>query len=277
MAARGAVRQVRMGRRGSQRLAAAAVLLAAGALAVVAAAQVGGPSSPRIAVHSTVVAEPASKMPLLIRIAPAEAIPPKSFLRLRGLPHTAALSEGHVIAPGSWAVPLSGLKGLTLSVPEAAVGRSELVISLVSEDGALIAETRVALVIEQAPPQPAKAASSPPAAAPAAPVPPAATQMQAKVPAVDLEAAERLLARGDRDLEQGNVAVARQFYLRATQMGLAKAALMLGATYDPRELSRLRAVGVQANEAEARKWYERAVELGLPEAKERLATLRGGG
>lgn len=276
MAAGGAIRRVRTRRRGSRRLAAAAIVLAAGALAVVAAAQVGGPPSPRIAVHSTVVAEPASKMPLLIRIAPVESIPPKAFLRLRGLPHTAALSEGHVIAPGSWAVPLSGLLGLTLSVPGAAVGRSELVISLVGEDGTLIAETRVALVIEHAAPQPAKASPALPAA-PAAPVPPAATQMQAKVPAVDLEAAERLLTRGDRDLEQGNVAVARQFYLRAAQMGLAKAALMLGATYDPRELARLRAVGVQPNVAEARKWYERAIELGLPEAKERLATLGGGG
>jgi TPR repeat protein len=87
--------------------------------------------------------------------------------------------------------------------------------------------------------------------------------------------AEKFVARGERDLEQGNIAQARQFFQRAAQIGLARGALMLAATYDPRELSRMRAVGVQPNVAEARKWYMRAVELGAPEAAQKLATLGG--
>jgi TPR repeat protein len=82
-----------------------------------------------------------------------------------------------------------------------------------------------------------------------------------------------MAARGERDLEQGNIALARQFFLRAAEAGLARAALLLAATYDPRELSRMRAQGIQANPALARKWYERARELGAPEAEERLARL----
>ena len=237
-------------------------------------AQTVGAETPRIAVLATVVAEPASQMPLQIRIAPSESIPRNSFLRLRGLPPTASLSEGHSIAPGAWAIPLNGLPRLTLNLPASASGKSELLISLVDEDGKLLAEARVSLVIRQ------QAAAAPPTAPiavekerlPASPPPRA--QVPALTPA-DRENAEKLVARGERDLEQGNIAQARQFFLRAAQTGLAQGALMLAATYDPRELARMRAVSVQPNIAEARKWYMRAVELGAPDAAHKLATLAG--
>jgi TPR repeat protein len=108
-------------------------------------------------------------------------------------------------------------------------------------------------------------------------VPPAPAAPRAPIlsPA-DREAAERLIARGERETEQGNIAVARQFFVRAAQLGLARAAMLLAATYDPRELARSGVQGVQPNLAEARKWYERARELGAPEAEERLARLGGG-
>ena len=236
-------------------------------------AQGSGTQAPRIAVLSTVVAEPASRMPLQIRIAPTESIPRNSFLRLKGLPPTASLSEGHSIAPGTWAVPLNGLPHLSLNLPASASGRSELLISLVDEDGKLLAEARVSLIIQ---PQT-------PAAPPAPQLPPAldkevATAISPQVPALtpaDRENAERLVVRGERDLDLGNIAQARQFFLRAAQMGLARGALMMAATYDPRELIRMRSVSVQPNVAEARKWYIRAVELGAPEAAHKLATLGG--
>jgi hypothetical protein len=221
-----------------------------------------------------VVAEPASRMPLQIRVAPTESIPRNSFLRLKGLPPTASLSEGHSIAPGTWAVPLNGLPHLSLTLPASASGRSELLISLVDEDGKLLAEARVSLIIQPQTP-----------ASPPAPRPPVSVDKEvgsaispqappALTPA-DRENAERLVVRGERDLDQGNIAQARQFFLRAAQMGLARGALMMAATYDPRELTRMRSVSVQPNVAEARKWYVRAVELGAPEAAHKLATLGG--
>ena len=227
-------------------------------------AQGSGGQSPRIAVLATVVAQPASQMHLQIGIAPTESIPRNSFLRLRGLPPTASLSEGHSIAPGAWAVPLNGLPRLTLNLPASASGKSELVITLVDEDGKLLAEARVSLVIQ--PP--------PPAAAEIERAPSPRTESKEISPA-DREAAEKLVARGERDLDLGNIAQARQFFLRAAQMGLARGALMLGATHDPRELARMRSVSVQPNLAEARKWYGRAAELGAPEAAQRLVTLGG--
>jgi hypothetical protein len=88
--------------------------------------------------------------------------------------------------------------------------------------------------------------------------------------------AEKMMARGERDLKDGNVAGARQFFLRAAEAGLARGALQFAATYDPRELSRLGAKGIQPNPATARKWYERARQLGAIEAEERLVGLNGG-
>ena len=170
--------------------------------------QVG--AEPRIVVLAPVVAEAASETPLMIKLAPTEAVPRNSFLRLRGLPHSASLSEGHSIAPGNWAVPLNGLPRLTLRVPPVVTGRSEIVISLIGEDGALLSEVRVALVI-----LPAATDKGGKAAEPARPQAPA--QMPAQVPALtpaDREAAEKLTARGEREFELGNIAHARQFFLR---------------------------------------------------------------
>ena len=159
-------------------------------------------------------------MPLQIRIAPTESIPRNSFLRLRGLPPTASLSEGHSIAPGAWAVPLNGLPRLTLNLPASASGKSELLISLVDEDGKLLAEARVSLVIQHS------TCAAPPAAGGEKERAPPASRHRAEAPVLtpaDRENAEKLVARGERDLEQGNIAQARQFFLRAAQIGLARA------------------------------------------------------
>jgi Sel1 repeat-containing protein len=223
-----------------------------------------------LAVRSTLLAEPTGKTPLMIRVVPADVGPGK-LLRLSGLPPAATLSVGHVIAPGDWAVPLNGLPSLTLTLPASLSGKTEFVVRLFSEDGRLLDEARIALVIQPpaGAPQskaPAKDAESPP---PLASAPPLSAAERAR--------AEKLVARGDHELELGNIAQARQFYQRAAQMGLAHGALMLGTTYDARELARLRAVGVVPNPAEALRWYQRALELGAPEARERLATLAGAG
>jgi len=85
--------------------------------------------------------------------------------------------------------------------------------------------------------------------------------------------AERLLERGERDLANGSVALARQFFLRAAEAGLARGALLLATTYDGHEFARLNIQGVQPNATLARKWYARARDLGAPEAVGRLQRL----
>ena len=84
---------------------------------------------------------------------------------------------------------------------------------------------------------------------------------------------EKMIARGERDLADGNVSVARQFFLRAAEAGIARGALLLASTYDSHEYLRLRIQGLQPNSAEARKWYKRARALGATLADERLLRL----
>lgn len=240
-----------------------------------AAAQRG--DAPRITVPTSILVEPASQTSLQIQVGPPGALPSNSFIRLRGLPASVSLTEGHAIAPGSWAIPLFVLPSLKANVPAGVSGRSEIVIQLVGVDGTTLAEGRTALLV--APPAAIAAPAEPPQkrtslAPPPAPVGrplPRAPELSAE----DRARADRLVAQGERHLEQGNIGAARLFFQRAADAGSARAAIRLAATYDPAELGRLQVQGVNPDRSEARKWYERARELGAPEAEERLARLAG--
>jgi TPR repeat protein len=109
-----------------------------------------------------------------------------------------------------------------------------------------------------------KSAYAPPADANAAP---------AKREGLASQEGERFVARGEDCLAAGNVAVAREFFLRAADAGVARGALLLASTYDPYELVGLHVVGVQSNTALAQRWYRRAEALGEKRASERIARL----
>ncbi|MFM9718839.1 hypothetical protein, partial [Streptomyces galilaeus] len=79
------------------------------ALAAVAFLLTGVPALAQeisLTVPKVMAVEAPSQTLMAIAISPAQAIPRNSFLRLRGLPPTAALTEGYAIGPGSWAVAL---------------------------------------------------------------------------------------------------------------------------------------------------------------------------
>ncbi len=125
-------------------LAAASALHGAGAADGTSLAQRG---EPRIAVAAAILARPASQASLSIQVGPREALPGNSFIRVRGLPPSISLIEGHSIGPGSWAVPLFALPTLKANVPAGVSGRSEIIVNLVAVDGTLLAEARTALVV----------------------------------------------------------------------------------------------------------------------------------
>lgn len=225
---------------------------------------------PHIRVAATIVAEPASEVSLPIHVGPPGTLPAKSFVRLRGLPPTVALSEGHAIGPGSWAVPLFALPTLKANIPTGISGRTEIAISLIAMDGTHLAEARTALVVA------ASATTASPGKA--AVQPPQKLASLGPAPALSSEEArrgEQLVAQGELYLAQGKVAGARLFFRQAADIGLALGAIRLAATYDPTELSRLQVLGITPDIAEARRWYERARELGASEAEQRLARLSG--
>ena len=261
--------------------------LAAALIGAVGPTQASAQASarPGIAVAATISAEPASETAFGIRVGPADAVPRNSFLRVRGLPPMAALSEGHSIAPGTWAVSLAALPDLKIMLPAGASGRSEIVITLVAVDGSVLAEAKATLAIAAARQlergQPRRDATGPPntatilrAGVPLQPPPEAADPRgPAPAPAVtpqDRERAQRLMKKGDAQLEEGNVSAARLLYERAAEAGLAQAAMALAATFDAAEFARLRLRGIDADPKEARRWYERARQLGAADAEERL-------
>ncbi|MBN9260644.1 MAG: sel1 repeat family protein, partial [Hyphomicrobium sp.] len=234
-----------------------------------------------------------SETPMPIQVGPLEAIPRNSFVRIRGVPAAAVLSEGHSIAPGSWAVPLSVLPNLRISIPVGVSGKTDITIALVQIDGTVLAEARASLVVAAAemiaPAQPAAprersvaSVGNPPAPLEASPPPaprppmPAASAPVAKEPAPLTEEQKRALGfivRGRAQAQQGNIAAARLFYQRAAEADLAEGALALAGTYDPAELAAMGVAGVQPDIALARRWYEKARDLGAREAEERLKRL----
>ena len=198
-------------------------------------------------VAPTILAEPASQAALAIQVGPGRAVPSNSFVRLRGLPASVSLTEGHAIAPGSWAVPLFGLPALKAMVPAGVSGRAEIIIHLVGVDGATLAETRTAFIIgpatiiAPADKSAAEARATGRLPTPAGPPPPAKSAQPApELPPGERERAERLVSQGERHLEQGNIGAARMFFQRAAEAGLAAGAVKMAATYDPVELERLK-------------------------------------
>jgi TPR repeat protein len=245
-----------------------AALVVAGLWAAAASAQ----RRPGIVVASLLRIQPAAQTALPIEISLPDAVPPASFIRLRGLPATAALSDGHSIAPGAWAIPVASLPRLTILLPEGATGQSELSIMLVSGDGSVLAEARSTLIVAAAPPAPNTATAGVLRITP--PLEPSATAPPVQLSPDARERAVRLVKKGDEQLAEGGIAQARLLYERAADAGLAQGAMAMAATYDPVELQHLGARGLQPDLAAARRWYERARQLGAVEAEDRLRRLR---
>jgi len=239
-----------------------------------------------IDVANTILAEPATVIPFPIRAGPARAIPRNSFVRVRGLPPMAALTEGYSIGPGSWAVPLQALADLKITLPVATGGPADVTVSLIAVDGSVLAEGRTTLIVGRPlrgnrPPPP----SGPPASAfearapqpqPAGRLergPPAASSSGVALTPADRDRALQLLKKGEEQLAQGLVAPARLLFERAADLGLAEAAMALGATYDAAELDKPNLRGIGADVKQAKRWYERALELGASEARTRLQRL----
>jgi hypothetical protein len=231
---------------------------------------------PDILVAPTIMAQPGSQVLLAIKVGQPEALPKKSFISLQGLPPGVSLPGWQSIGSGSWAIPLFALPTLKADIPVDLSGRSQVTIRLIAIDGSLLAQAQTTLIVGSTAMPPATAEQQPkePVVDKPAPAPnPPTALAPPRISAEERRLAEQLVAQGEKYLGDANIEVARQFFRRAADAGLAAAALRLAATYDPAELVHLQAEGVVANRAEARKWYERARELGAIEAEERLARL----
>ena len=107
-------------------------------------------AAPTIQVGPVIVAQPSSPTPLPIQVGPPELIPQQGWIRIVGLPPFASLSQGHVIAPGSWSVPLGRLLGLVINAPSESGARSRVTIALMSPQGSVLAEAQTMFIVTPA-------------------------------------------------------------------------------------------------------------------------------
>lgn len=228
-------------------------------------------------VAPVMLAEPATRSPFPIQVGPSDALVRNSFVRIRGLPTAAILSEGHSISPGAWAVPLAGLASLSISLPVGLQGRWDAVVALVTIEGTVLIDAKTVLIVgpvqliapQQQAKEPPKTSVASLGQAPA----PLEREPVAPTNSKEHDRAMGMYAKGKELLEQGNIQPARMLFRRAAEQGLAESALALGSTYDPVELAKLKVFGLQPDIAAARQWYDRARQLGAAEATARLRRL----
>jgi hypothetical protein len=122
----------------------------------------------------------------------------------------------------------------------------------------------------QAQPQAIELPAPPPVARPA---PVAAPSFSPPPRTLDRDEIAALYKRGEQLIQQGDIAAARLMFARAAEVGDARSALALGASYDPDVLRKLGVLGVAADPALAREWYSKASSFGSREAAQRIELL----
>ncbi len=85
---------------------------------------------------------------------------------------------------------------------------------------------------------------------------------------IDREPIALFVRRGDEFIAAGDFVGARVVFRHAAELGDARAARTLAATYDPNPLQRFRVNGVTADFAKAPFWYETAMLSALPSRRE---------
>ena len=245
-------------------------------LAVAPASAQGRKPQPTLVVSSQLWLSPGSENPLEVKVVPSDAIPPQSVLVIRGVPAGIRFSEGRPFGPGVWVVPATRLTGLKLHTPPGTSSGGMLTVVLTTLEGTPVAEAQITVISLPPSQQNAENTTSPSIA----PLSGFTESTQQSVPATpNTTSGNRadllmLLEKGKENLRLGNILIARQFYQRAADKGLAEAAFALAVTYDPNELPRMKGMADVTPDAQlARKWYEKARELGSPDAAARLSQL----
>ena len=229
------------------------------------------------------------------------APPPDAFVSISGLTAGSRLTSGRRINGGEGRVPATEISGVSVIPPEGFAGQMLVTAELRDATGAALTGSSTRLTWQAAPtaapslatvaprpvtPAPAAAAAPPPVVAPppVAAAPPVAVaaaapttippQPQAEtVRSLDPREVAALIRRGQDLLASGDVQSARLLLMRGAEARDARAALLVGTTYDPALLRQIGADGPLADIAQARTWYQRAKEWGEPDAQRKLEAL----
>ena len=204
------------------------------------------------------------------------APPPGAFVSINGLTAGARLTSGKRVGP-EWRVPATEISGVSVIPPEGFTGQMLVTAELRDEAGVALTGTSTRLTWQATPSlaavaAPRVAAAPPVAVATAAPSAMPAPQAEV-VRSLDPREVAALIKRGQDLLASGDVQSARLLLMRGAEARDARAALLVGTTYDPALLRQIGADGPLADAAQARTWYQRAKEWGEPDAQRKLEAL----
>jgi hypothetical protein len=190
----------------------------------------------------------AQSVPVEVELPPSAAVTSRPVLAVAQSP--AAREE---LSPEN----TSPMRGSAYPAIEAAVSPAAGALSSAEAPAVRSAASQATRGRSAAVPSPEPAPSRPVATTPA---------MPSAKPLLAAEVAE-LLARGDSFVLIGDVASARVFYERAANAGDGRAAVRMGATFDPVFLRRAGLRNTFGAQVQARSWYRRALDLGSVEAR----------
>lgn len=184
------------------------------------------------------VAEPTSQVPLGIFVRGPSEVLPAATVEITGLPGGWTISAGRR-SGDRWRIAAPQVAGAAIVPPRGVSGIVDLTAELRLGDDTLVERRPVRLAITD----------------------PEESTINAKF---FLDRAEVLLADGD-------ISGARLLLRRAAKAGNAKAALLLGETYE--KCSRTSSCKADADRVAAQTWYKMAADLGSIEARQRLDRL----
>ena len=185
-----------------------------------------------------------------IGIDGADALPPSSFISIRDLPDGASFSSGRPFGANEWNLSPGEISGLNMHLPKEQSGASDLRVELVAADGEVMARTATRLDV----------------------APPPATGLVVR--SGEEDRVDTLMAYGRKMMDVGYLAGARAYYQRAAEAGSAKAAVAVGATYDPNVLKALVIQGAKPDPKAAQTWYATAAGLGIADPQAEIAALK---
>jgi hypothetical protein len=257
---------------------------------------------PRLTLEPNLSGKDGASIPLGIRVS-GEA--PGLAMEIGGLPEGMTISPGRALGTGAWRLLAPDIAEAMINPPPGFAGAIDLTVELrladdtVTDHGSLHREwprspdgptASVALadtVSANSADQETRAATRPnrnavrSAAAANAVKEETRAAISPNLNAVSSAADSRLdpaqvdllIKRSQAFVSEGDVVSARVQLRRAAEARDARAALALGATYDPIMLAILQVHGVAADVFQARYWYKKAKEFGSAEASQRLKLL----
>jgi hypothetical protein len=232
-----------------------------------------------------------SMIPLMLTAQSADINDPVA-VKIMGLPKDAYLTAGVETTEGNWLVKTPDLASLKMVVPQSTISQFDIEVAAVEERTGVLAAPIKAMSVQLDD----VAAASEPAApltqigegkteialpdvastiAPANAMPDGVsikTNEASIIPEASPEA-RQLISKADGLLNSGDIASARQFYLKASELGDANGAYGVGRTYDPQVFAALNVQGLKPDPTKAADWYQKALDGGVRAAQNALSGL----